>query len=196
MEYTLFPANMFKPFSKMTTSEAEEYFEFFSNQISTRLQILQATVNSSTTLKSWQMDRSITSLHRLGDWLFEIASLEPTSEEFREKWRRLIDVEKYGVTTTERLTDISLSLSIDVGIYLGETMIANNPNLYWYLLRDDTNIDHNQPVIRGFENKADSTLNVHCNPRRLAHNFLWGAAKKANTPSQLGNFYKYWMKIP
>jgi len=49
---------------------------------------------------------------------------------------------------TMKYTDETLSLALDIAIYLGETIIKNYPNLYWgYFSRPKRDFYTNKPVI-------------------------------------------------
>lgn len=60
---------------------------------------------------------------------------------------------------TMKYTDETLSLALDISIYLGETIIKNYPNLYWgHYTRPKNEFSANRPVIVGLKKQANSFL--------------------------------------
>jgi len=62
-------------------------------------------------------------------------------------WFRFVDIDE------ETVDDRTLSVAFDVGMYVGQVFLKNNPNLAWFHeLRRGDDINFGHPVITGVSN--------------------------------------------
>ena len=84
-------------------------------------------------------------------------------------------------------TDETLSLALDISIYLGEIILKSYPNLYWgYRARPKNEFSANRPVILKLVGKR-----AYFNPHRIVF-VLMIKSSKAHGKSQLYDLYRYW----
>lgn len=158
MTYVLFQPPSFTPFHMMERKEAVAYFEWFIEQISHRVHILEQIVRSSDNYQNWPADCSVASLDTLSKWFLKFSENRPRTQDEIERARREIPDGLHSIEVREwTLTDMTVSLAMDIGIYMGQVLIANHTNLSWELLTKPKNsIDYQQPVIAGFPKRKYS----------------------------------------
>lgn len=153
---------------------------FFENK-STRLEILKTAVSSQYQCDF--LDYSCDSLILLAKWLnstFEKVPLTTSQlEEKRAKTASYIDIEDW------RLSDISLSMVFDVGVFLGEMMIYNHQGLEWQqYLKNTKNNDYGHMII--------DLGKIYMNPIWLVYIQVLKMADGSFSKTCLSNLYKVW----
>jgi hypothetical protein len=123
-------------------------------------------------------------LNALGDWFASQVETRPrTDSELAE----IKAGSEFGIGGSKsELTNRTLSLAMDVGMYLGEVMTARHPKLTWEQPLDDPAfIDYGRPVLSGF----GGTM---FNPVRIVVTFAYGVAAGRRTGSRLREVYDVW----
>lgn len=153
---------------------------FFENK-STRLEILKTAVSSQYQCDF--LDYSCDSLKLLAKWLnstFEKVPLTTSQlEEKRAKTASYIDIEDW------RLSDISLSMVFDVGVFLGEMMIYNHQGLEWQqYLKNKKNNDYRHMII--------DLGKIYMNPIWLVYIQVLKMADGSFSETCLSDIYNVW----
>lgn len=140
--------DVFKQVKNKNKNIIKPYENWFLENKEYRIKTLENYIRTFTGFESLQMDFSINSLAEIGRWLETSIKSEMMPEEEYEQLRSLyppeIDIEKWD------LTDLSYSILYDVGIYFGESIIHQFPNLKWmqYLSTSKLNVDIGHMVIQ------------------------------------------------
>ena len=106
--------------------------------------------------ESQPFDYSPESLIPLWDWYeTKIKQVPQTRKEIEYNVSRFPKwMEENVRKITMKYTDETLSLALDISIYLGETVIKNYPHLYWgHYTRPKNEFSANRPVILGLKSK-------------------------------------------
>ena len=169
MDYLwMVPPFKLKPFVKMNKKEAQQHFDWYLQQIPTRIQILHDLTNGKV-----KLDHSKESLIDLFKWYLSVIEIRTLSDEELEK--ELDELREYPdfiyEDEKERLlqnpVDLEVNdyaLAMDIAIYYGETIIKHNPQVQWTLItKPKSHAYLNQPILY-FE---DDEVLYERNPRRL-----------------------------
>lgn len=155
--------------------------DWFFNNKSERISILKTAVSSQYQCDFF--DYSCDSLILLAKWLnsnFEKVPLTTSQlEEKRAKTASYIDIEDW------RLSDASLSMIFDVGIFLGEMMINNHQGLKWQqYLKNKNNNDYGHMIIDLGKISMNPIWLVYIQVLKMADGFF--------SETCLSNLYKIW----
>lgn len=121
---------------------------------------------------------------------FETVLHHQLPAEFKEsldavpKW-----LHEYIVAGKYKLTTESLSIGMDVAIYLGEVFVHEFPQIYWgFFTKPKSRVSVNEPVLLGFENGLDM------NPRRIVDTLMWQCANGKSSEG-LYEAFEIWSKF-
>ncbi len=174
-------------FREMPKKELKRYFEWLMEARSQRVDELAEAVKGTAGYEDWRPDGTPASLDSLGKWFAEHANVRArTDEEFKNIEDQLVfPMEVQG----EELTTRTLSLAMDVGIYLSQVFLKNHQNLEWdQPLGNKKFIDYGQPVLVKFKPGP-------FNPVRMVVTFAYGLVSKQKTAEGLRNIYDIWSKL-
>jgi len=169
-----------------TRDEAETYWHWFLDNKTNRLKILESYIRSFEKYKDWRGDFSQGSLEVLEKWLeSEPVEIRKLDEEEIKKIRASYDQKYKNMGISDwTLSNKSISLGFDVGLYLAETFSHHYPNLNWMLFQKRAKyIDNNQPVLKGFGNDC-------FNPDRIGQVIMRKVA--SGNRSDLLKLYNVW----
>jgi len=132
----------------MTPKKADEYFMWFSTQISGEIEILDAMIRREVIL-----DFSPESLKPLENWFIPLRKYEKKSKQeimasYANAPSFILEemLEKRYAPTSE-----TVELAARIALYFGEVFVKNNTDLHWgYVKTPKTDIYFNTPVIYGF----------------------------------------------
>jgi len=174
--FPILPPFEFKSFDKMSKKEAKNYFDWFMETKSAKLEQLKKLVDD-TGYESCRLDYSDESLVYVWRWYLDnIELLDRPEEEIREEVERetaglnRIAISKGGVMTelnkkqmydyfynekpSKKISTLWQFVAMDIGIYLGECLIHKHPDkgLYWgYVTKPRNYIDVNRPLLMGLK---------------------------------------------
>lgn len=175
-------------FREMTKKELKAYYEWFMSVMPGRIEMLIETVRSTSTFQEWIPDYSPDSLQDLGRWfVLNVQTRKRTAEDKERiygrapKWFQNIEVSDY------ELTNRTFSLAIDIGMYMSQVFLKNNPSLKWRHCMQQT-IDYGQPVIAGF-GKLDF------NPVQMIVTHAYAIARRTRNADGLRELYNIWTKL-
>lgn len=140
-------------FFELTPRRAKEYFLWYEQQFSGRIAMLWEYMKQERP-ESQPFDYSPESLLPLWEWYETKIKQVPMSRKeieyevsIKPKW-----MESIVRGNTMKFTDETLSLALDISIYLGETVVKNYPNLHWgYFTRPRRELFAKKPVILGLK---------------------------------------------
>ena len=175
-------------FGSMDKEHARLYFEWFIGQIPLRVDTLWSYVRSENGYADWSPDFQPESLKLLGKWFCEhVKSRSRTEQEIAKiaanspAWF----MNNFDIPGDE-LTNETISLAIDIGMYFGRTLEKNFPGLVWQpLLKQKKSVYYQQPIIVG---KGKAQLN----PIWIIKTYAYGILQGINGPEHLFELYKIW----
>jgi hypothetical protein len=174
-------------FREMSNDELEGYKTWFMTAIPERVAELQGAIDSQEDQTDLILDYNPSSIRELGPWLFREVEIRPrTAEEIdRIKGRSVFDI---GFSS-EELTNRTFSLAVDVGMYFGETLARQHPNLEWHQpLGDRKFVDFGQMALLGFGRLV-------LNPVRITVTLCYGVASGKHKETRLEELYEYWSSL-
>jgi hypothetical protein len=176
-----------------TRKEARAFFEWFVEQIDDRIDQLQRMMRTDGL--DCSLDRSPESLDCVGEFLKRHARPRLFGPEERQERREALmanpKVPAEAVPVIEAISggwttdELSISLSVDVGMYLGEVLRAAHPSLRWELWTRKT-VEYHMPVLTGFVN------NVPLDPAGIAHVLALRFVKGEGDAGRLRELFDYW----
>lgn len=152
MEYPPFVLLQHIDFKAMRPREAREFCECFVQEVPNRVGILCSRVSGMRAEDAF----SLASFDLIEAWMAGVVDSRPKSavelnrdrQQLQGKWS-FLDV---GSVT---LSDSSISIGVDVGIYVAEYLRRNRPELNWSVARGGiTNVTYNHPVLGCFSGKT------------------------------------------
>lgn len=135
-------------FGKASKRDLAAYASWFNDSLEPRISLLAAEVASTSGQECWRPDLTPDSFGSLGRWFEGQVSTRPRTEselaELRASLAFPVDVAKV------ELTDRTFSLAIDVGMYLGQAVIARVPGARWeQALKNRKSADYGHVVVVG-----------------------------------------------
>ncbi len=178
-------------FRDMSKSQAKEYFLWFQEQIPIRIVELSNFVKSFSEYSNWDPNLQCFSLNPLGKWFFGQVQV-------RKRSRAEIDTIYAGAVDWFRnnfeipdwdLTDVTFSLSIDIGMYLGRIVEQENQNVAWKISSmPKSNINYQQPVLVG-------SGKVEFNPVYVVTTLAYSIANQNKGPERLRELFDIWVNL-
>lgn len=167
-------------FWEMSKKELRDYFRWFLDVTPERINELASAVKSSPGFEDWEPDYTPTSLNALGSWFaVQIQTRPRTHEEIEE-----IAAQSPFPRSGQELTNRTISLAMDIGMYLSEVLLRNNPSLRWdQLFGSKRFIEYGQPVLVGFVH--DTPIN----PVGAMTTLAYGLVRKTKTGRSLREMY-------
>ncbi len=196
LEYNILIPPIKNEFEKMSSIDAEEYFQWYIDNIDDRIKYLKE-------YSSVELDYSVKSLIDIWSWFLKNAEIEKTPKiRLKELKKQLQGQPKEIVKDIidEQRLQFSLQTEYiirDIAMYFGEVYIKNNPSISWGY-HTDINEDSfaNMPVLMGFEDrdfnppfKAYFELNFEI--RNVAYNIFDGDQNN----SDLLDVYNKWQRM-
>ena len=167
-------------FWEMPKKELKDYNRWFHDVLPRRIDELTLAVTSSPGFEDWSPNYAPDSLQSLGNWF---ATQVKTRQHTPDEMSKIPPHVREWVTEGE-LTDRTISLAMDIAMYLGQVLLRNNPSLKWdQILKSRKFIDYGQPVVVGFADK------IPLNPVRIVTTVAYGIAKKTKDGTALLKTY-------
>ena len=145
----------FFSFFELTPKQAKEYFLWYTSEIPNRIALLWEYIKQERP-EAEPFDYSPESLIPLWEWYeTKIEQVPMTAKEIESRVRMFPKyLESEIQKNTKKFTDETLSLALDISIYLGEVVVKNHPHLRWnYRTRPKREISVYRPVIDGLNYK-------------------------------------------
>ena len=178
-----------KSFRDMNQQELQALYNWYVSVIPKRIQVLTEAVKGTSGYESWEPDFSPDSLELLGRWFAHtIKTRNRTREEKKEIYANAPEWFKHVKVSDETLTTQTLSLAFDIGMYVGQVFLKNNPRLRWFHeLRRKDDIHYGYPVIAGFIKE------ICFNPTHMLRVYARKLMDKENK-STLKDLYTIWIE--
>lgn len=126
-----------RPLSEVDRKTAQAYFDDLMAARPARAEQLERLLERNGV----EPGRDDAGIQRLDDWFR--ANVEPNE------------------TESHRLTPRWHAVALDIGLFLGDTMIDRAPNLEWRMLTGNRReFSYQRPVIMGFQNVKDRKYNI------------------------------------
>lgn len=158
----------FDSYRSLTPKQAREYFNWYVSMIPERVGVLSELFNGF-----WHhnvnFDYSLESLDPVWNYFkSHIETVIKSEEDMRKEmegapeWVIESELKDRRFPSTE-----TLIVAMDLGMYLGETLVRNFPVLYWgFIIKPKNHVSVNRPVILGLKHKMDidpwSVIHVMC----------------------------------
>lgn len=174
-------------FERWTRSEALDYFDWFMTQIDQRIRTLSTAIHGSDVGSDCMLDGTPDSLLCLGEVLLAVTATRPSTAQERAAEASLFPEHLSSTVVPEgwELTEATLSVVVDVGIYFAETLRRAHPSLAWVLWTRRT-VDFQRPVIVPFRG------GVPLDPIRISGNIALQAARGGPDRTRLRELFDYW----
>lgn len=157
IDYNILIPPITKPIEEFTATETASYFAWFIEQIPGRVEYMASQCSEQLGISRSKIDMTPDSLKYVWRWFLRVAEIERTP---KRKLEHLIGTySKYPYAIQEYLLryekeQFSLQteyILMDIGMYMGEVFVKNNPVLYWgYYTEPRTDFSVNRPVLLGF----------------------------------------------
>lgn len=185
MNYALIQPPFTLDFKHMEKKELKKYAAWFHDILPERIVELTKVVHNRRGFGEWAADMSVDSLDPLGRWFESHVEVRTqTRQEKKEIEARLV----FPVDIPDsELTNRTLSLAMDIGMYFSQVVLKNLPGTEWdQPLRNARFADYGQPVLVGFGS-------VPMNPIRLAVTKAYAISH--GKPAALRELYLTWANM-
>lgn len=174
-------------FFELTPKQAKEYFLWYKSEIPNRIALLWEYMKQECP-EAEPFDYSPESLIPLWEWYETKIKQVPMSKKeieykvsIKPKW-----MEENVRKITMKFTDETLSLALDISIYLGEVVVKNYPHLLWnYRTRPKREFSVYRPVIDGLNDK------MMFEPSQVLFVLMLKSTKEQNR-NRLYDLYHHW----
>lgn len=171
--------------------ELDDFCKWYVDSIHDRIEILERAVKTIPDFKIWKADYSPESLKLLEDWFKEVITSREISEEENYKiWGNGPNLNKLSGFDDKTLTEETVSIAIDIGMYLSQVFLKNNPKLRWEFVtkKKTKSMDYGQPVLVGFRN------NMTFEPTGMMLSHAFGYSR-GDFKRSLKDLYDIWVKM-
>ncbi len=167
-------------FWEMSKKELKDYDRWFHDVMPERINELANAVKSSPGFEGWKPDYTPTSLNALGGWFATQVDTRPRAQDEIGEMAAKSVVSKSDWDLTNR----TISLAMDIAMYLSQVLLRNHPSLRWdQQFGSKKYVDYGQPVLAGFPD------DIPMNPVRVITSLAYGLAKKTSTAKRLREIY-------
>ncbi|MCP3744528.1 MULTISPECIES: hypothetical protein [Paenibacillus] len=183
MDYKLMqPPFEMKEYSEMNKKEAKEHFDWFKQQIPSRLEQLGA-------FSQIHLDYSDRSLIDIWDWyLANVQIQNKSTSELKEEYSKSSKWMKEYIND-KKVSTQSKAFTLDIGIYLGEVVKSNHSGLDWGIIfKPKSYISVNRPVITGLTRQKDMDVIM------IVTNEMYLVLDGERNPNALFDIYQTWEK--
>lgn len=157
MDYLLMqPPFEVKTFKNMSKKEAETHFNWYVNEIPSRLELLEKTYRETSNEVEIVLDYSPESLIKLWQWYINNVEIEEKSEELKK-----LEMEQYPEWVRVNLSSQKISIgwmaiAMDIAIYFSEFFIREHTTIKWGIVSKPKSLAYiNKPVLVGFKGGLD-----------------------------------------
>lgn len=174
-------------FFELTPKQAKEYFLWYKSEIPNRIALLWEYMKQERP-EMEPFDYSPESLIPLWEWYeTKIEQVPMTAKEIESRVRIFPKyLESEIRKNTKKFTDKTLSLALDISIYLGEVVVKNYPHLRWnYRTRPKREFSVYRPVIDGLNDK------MTFEPSQVLFVLMLKSTKEQNR-NRLYDLYHHW----
>ncbi|HJV45161.1 MAG TPA: hypothetical protein VJ824_05470 [Bacillota bacterium] len=190
MEYKLMePPFPIKSFKEMNKKEAQLHFDWFIEQIPRRMKQLKDVFTLSGE-NADELDFSVDSLVKLWTWFIpKVIMALKTEQELMAEHQSTPDWLRNAIKP-EKISNKSLSIAMDIGIYFAECIRKSHAQIQWGLRTSPKSfISVNKPILLGFKNNKDMDSAIILNNQAIK------VSQGEKNPTALYDLYKVWEKF-
>jgi hypothetical protein len=168
---------------QMNRKETQQYFDWFLLHIPTRIEQLKQVVRREGI--EINQDYTEEALFQLGTWFdYHVKKRSLTSKEL-EQITSKTPTWFHNSMPRDVITEKTISMCIDLGIYFGETLRHTHSSLHWDIVhKPKSDADYHQPILLPFRNR------MQLNPVRIltviANKVAGGETAAAEIPRIFG----------
>ena len=160
---------------------------WFNNILPDRIDELLRAIQRTPGFETWAANFTPDSLGLLGIWFANQVDTRPRTQE------EMLEIANQSSFPKEipnvELTNRTFSIAFDIGFYLSQVLLKNNPSLKWdQAFKGKRYVDYGQPVLMGFGV-------VPFNPVRMMVVLAYGLADKMKTGGTLREIYNIWVQM-
>jgi hypothetical protein len=175
---------------ELDRTQAKIYNDWFHNQILQRINELTKYIKATPGFENWEGDFTQISLDKLGVWFCQQVTTRKLSEKEIQiiyskspDWFNNIKIPDYDISA------LSVSLSIDIAMYISQVMQKNINGLRWKMVTSPkSSINYQQPVLYG---KGEMVFN----PVHIIITYAYGIAAGERSYTRLRELYDIWVNI-
>jgi len=177
-------------FQDLDRSDAKKFFDWFQEQIQTRTDVLALYIHSTPGFENWEKDFSPQSLEILGTWFCQQVTTKKRSEkEIEDIYSKAPDWFKTIQVPDVDISAVTVSISVDIAMYLSQVMQKNVAGLQWKLITSPrSSVNYHQPVLAG---KGKMVFN----PINIIVTYAYGIIRGSKGPERLRELYDIWANI-
>ncbi|MGO1059172.1 hypothetical protein ACTL32_08595 [Planococcus sp. FY231025] len=186
------PPFEFESFEKMTKKEAQLHYDWYMEEVPKRLELLKMAYVYTGGGDKEDLDFTPLSLVNLWKWfLLQIESAPKSAEDLAEERLNAPDwLHESLMENTEKPSEGTVCIAMDIAIYFNEVLIRNHGDLSWGYRTKPKTVEYlNRPVTIGFSN----TLTL--DPREILYNLTLRSINGESDEKALYNLYKAWSEF-
>jgi hypothetical protein len=145
-----------KDYRQMNKKEAQQYFDWFMNQIPDRLNMLKEAFEFTGGGRKESLNFTEESLKELWAWFVpRIESVNKTKEELEQEATRTVSWLKDKIKD-KKFSFGTMALIMDISIYVAEVFVRSYSQIRWGMITSPKSfVSVNRPILLGFINKKD-----------------------------------------
>lgn len=192
-------APSFDEFEGLSTADAEAFVAEFIARIPLCVRSLEARVKATDGFERWRANYSPRSLDLLTKWVQVRLFMRPmTAAERRMGWQPLRPLpnwkrkalEQEPLPHKEVLTDRTIGILVEIGMYIGEMLRRESPLLVWTRNNDVRGARYNEPFLMWRKDYGFFPID-------FLRGWAYRQRERAPTAMSLRRFYENWVqKIP
>lgn len=180
----------FVPFERMNKKQVKEYYDWYILQTEPRISELKRYSISHSVI-TLPFDNSVDSFTLIWKWFETQITLVPKSQEEmqREITGRPGWMQEIIQQNTNRLSNLTIALAIDISFYFAKVFMMNNPTIFWGVRTKPKMLASvNRPVLMGFINDMilDPSKAIIVNAQRSSH---------SPSSKRLFDLYQTWLEF-
>lgn len=188
------PPIEFEDFSELKKKDAKIIFDWFTSNIQERVNLLKMLYEYDGHDKA-ALDYSVESLDKIWAWFVSLINLYTYHILKRDVPKERLPNEGsfiYDFINDSKLCVLLTAISTDIGIYLGETFIKNNPSAKWDFMskpKDATFV--NKPALSKFKLGGEKVM---YDVVSVVYNLSESYSDGNGGDKELSRSYKRWEK--
>ena len=192
LTYDILIPKLGKSIFQLTEEEAAAYFEWYMEQVPQRVTYVSQVCAKELHIPVERMDCSPESLLLIWKWFRKRARTEPAILSEEEKKHPAY---ANGMLCNKRQLTLETEYIIrDIGMYLGETLRKNLPQLYWtFYTKPKRSFFVNHPLIKGFvDTSPGAPREIEFEPIHMAGVQASKILSKKSKETDLFDIYTIW----
>ena len=194
LTYDILIPKLGKSIFQLTEEEAEAYFEWYMEQVPQRVAYVSRVCAKELHIPVERLDCSPESLLLIWKWFRKRARTEPgiLSEEDKKH-----PAYANGMFCNKRQLTLETEYIIrDIGMYLGETLRKNLPQLYWtFYTKPKRSFFVNHPLLKGFvDTSPGAPREIEFEPIHMTGVQASKILSKKSKETDLFDIYTIWAK--